>query len=66
MVFVASCPMMSSATDEAGESVVTKADCDEFVHRIFNMVSEIFSLFHIAYTNVDRKTLSNYLSMYNI
>ena len=43
MVFVASCPMMSLATDEAGESVVTQADCDEFVHRIFNMVSEIFS-----------------------
>ena len=40
-MFAASFSMtMSSATDEAGNSVITQADCNEFVHRIFNMVSE--------------------------
>ena len=40
MIFVflvASCPLSSEGADE-GEANITRADCDEFVHRIFNKV----------------------------
>ena len=45
LLLVASCPSSSDgARDDAGgveaEPAITQADCDEFVHRIFNMVSK--------------------------
>ena len=39
VILFASVPMIS-ATDGADEAAITRDDCDEFVHRIFNMVSD--------------------------
>ena len=37
---VAICPLFSDGADE-GEADITRADCDEFVHKIFNKVRAV-------------------------